>query len=89
MPFSSSKAYDRFGDQYKVTSVLDPVTRGIDMTAYESYSRLYLSTTYYIVFWTGMATLTSVLVHTALYHGSAILRGLRGVQTEEVRERAA
>ncbi|PWN27910.1 OPT-domain-containing protein [Jaminaea rosea] len=83
LPFNSSRAFDRFGEPYNVKSVFDPVTGGIDMTAYESYSRLYLGTTYYIVFWTGMATMTSVLVHTTLYHGSAILRGLRGVQTEE------
>lgn len=83
MPFNSSQSFDRFGSIYNVTSVLNAAELTINNEAYQSYSQLYLGTTYYIVFWTGFATMTSVLVHTILYHGRAIWRGIRGIQTEE------
>ncbi|PWN53995.1 putative oligopeptide transporter [Violaceomyces palustris] len=82
LPISSPLSYDRFGNEYDIRRV---VTNGrdLDKAAYESYSPLYLSTTYALVYFTGFATLTSVLVHTVLYHGKALVKGVRNVRTEE------
>ncbi|CAO1624938.1 unnamed protein product [Sympodiomycopsis kandeliae] len=82
LPFSASQAYDRFGAPYDVRRILNPDST-LNEAAYESFSQLYFGTTYYIVYWTGFAAFTSVLVHTVLYHGRSIWRGVRGVKTEE------
>lgn len=82
MPFNSSGAFDRFGESYNVTAVLDE-NRAWNEEAYASYSRLYFGTTYFIVYWCGFATFTCVLVHAGLHHGKAIWRGVRGIKTEE------
>lgn len=82
LPFSSSSSYDRFGETYNVTRVVS-AENTLDELAYEGYSQLSFGTTYYIVYWTGFATFTSVLVHTVLYHGTSIWRGVRGIKTEE------
>lgn len=55
----------------------------LDVAAYEAYSPLYLGTTYILVYWTGFAVSTAVLVHTALYHGKSLIQGLKHVRTEE------
>lgn len=80
-PISSSSAFDRYGHEYDVRKVVNGVA--FDEEAYRSYSPLYLSTTYTMVYFMGFATISSVLVHTALYHGKALLKGIRHVRTEE------
>lgn len=82
LPFNSSASWDRFGRPYNISRVI-PNGSDLDKEAYEAYSPLYLSTTLALVYTTGFAMLTSVLTHTALYHGKALKKGLQRIRTEE------
>lgn len=82
LPFNSSASWDRFGQPYNISRVI-PNGLDLDKEAYEAYSPLYLSTTLSLVYTTGFAMLTSVLTHTALYHGKALKKGLQRIRTEE------
>lgn len=68
---------------YDITKVVDAGTAVLNVTSYEAYSPLYLPITYAAVYGIGFALATSVLVHTALHHGPAIVQNMRRVKTEE------
>lgn len=81
-PFNTSGAFDRFGASYDIQQILsDKFTLNVE--AYEQYSRLYLPTTYMLVYATTLAAITALFVHTALYHGKTLWRGIRNFRTEE------
>ncbi|SNX86611.1 probable oligopeptide transporter [Melanopsichium pennsylvanicum] len=82
LPFNSSASWDRFGKPYNISRVI-PNGLDLDKEAYEAYSPLYLSTSLSLVYTTGFAMLTSVLTHTALYHGKALKKGMQRIRTEE------
>ncbi|PWN91992.1 OPT superfamily oligopeptide transporter [Acaromyces ingoldii] len=81
---TSSTTYDRFAEPYKATSVLD-VHRALDMAHFESYSPLYLSAGYCVVFGASFASYTSILVHAALEHRADILKGIQSFKTSSTR----
>ncbi|KAE8259684.1 hypothetical protein A4X13_0g853 [Tilletia indica] len=83
LPISSSGAFDRFGGPYEVQAILGPDGATLDPAAYEAYSAVNLSTTFYLTFWTGFATASALFTHTVLYHGSAIVAGIRYGKVEE------
>ncbi|KAK0518852.1 hypothetical protein OC842_007654, partial [Tilletia horrida] len=83
LPISSNGAYDRFGMPYNVKSILADDKQTLDTAKYEAYSRINLPTTFFCTFWTGFATGSALLTHTVLYHGSAILNGIRYGKVEE------
>ena len=82
MPLNSSNSYDRFGNNYDILKIVSNRTE-LDTAAYENYSPLFLSATYLVLFLTGFAASTAVLVHTLLYHGKALWKGIRHFKTEE------
>ncbi|KAE8207966.1 hypothetical protein CF335_g757, partial [Tilletia laevis] len=83
LPVSSSGAFDRFGQGYQVRRILSGDGQTLDPVAYETYSAINLSTTFYLTFWTGFATASALFTHTFLYHGSAIVAGIRYGKVEE------
>lgn len=82
LPFNVATAFDRMGDQYNISQV---VTNQMEFNeaAYAEYSQLYLPTTFYLVYFTSFIAAISILVHTGLYHGKALWKGLRHVRVEE------
>jgi OPT family small oligopeptide transporter len=82
LPFNSSSTWDRFGERYDVLRVLGSRS-DLNVAEYEAYSPLYLSVSLYFAYWTGFAAATSVLVHTVLYHGKTLWKGIRRIRTEE------
>ena len=76
-PIMGASSYDRFGKRYQLSAVINPATLELDREKYESYSPLYIAVNYYVVYWAGLAMATAMLVHTALYHGKSILKGIR------------
>lgn len=63
--------------------VIDPATMTLNATAYDEYSPLYLPATYAITYLLAFMLATAILVHTALYHGRALLNGIKRIKTEE------
>ena len=54
----------------------------IDLAAYEAYSPLFLPATYAMTYLIAFTLSTSVIVHTALYHGPALLKGVKRIRVE-------
>ena len=79
----ASSPFDRFGRMYNTSRVLNPGNFTFNQTAYDTYSPLYLSLGFNFIYISSFAVTTCVLVHTALYHGSALLNGVKRIKTEE------
>ena len=81
LPINDNNPYDRFGQYYNVTRVLDSSDR-LNVTAYNEYSPLYLPATYAMTYLLAFALATCVLVHTILYHGRSLLNGMKKIRVE-------
>ncbi|KAI5122711.1 hypothetical protein M0805_009764 [Coniferiporia weirii] len=66
MPILSSGSYDNTGAAYDVTRILSNDTT-LDMAKYQSYSPLFLSTTFAISYGLSFAGITATIVHAFLY----------------------
>lgn len=84
-PFSSSGTFDNTGAPYNTTRVMNP-DYSINNDAYYDYSPVFLSTTSVLSYGLGFASVTSILVHTYLYHRhmlwSAFKSAFRGTKDE-------
>ena len=63
---SSRTSFDRFGQTYNVTRIINPDST-LNVALYESYSPLFLSTTFALAYGLSFASITSTLMHTFLY----------------------
>ena len=83
-PISGNGPYDRFGQVYNFTRVLTSDYR-LDPVAYNDYSPLFLPATFAMAYLASFALLSCVIAHTLLYHGQALLNGLkRDVEPDDV-----
>ncbi|CAL1384779.1 unnamed protein product [Linum trigynum] len=71
-PMLSQSTYDYAGQMYNVTRIMN--TRGFDINVseYESYSKLYLCATFVFGTGFGFAALMSTITHVALFDGKSI-----------------
>ncbi|ORY88573.1 OPT oligopeptide transporter [Leucosporidium creatinivorum] len=83
LPISSSSVYDRFGETYQTSAVVDTARMALNVTAYEEYSPLYLPITYATSYGLAFMLATSIIVHTAIYHGKEIMARVRSVKNSE------
>ncbi|CAE6432709.1 unnamed protein product [Rhizoctonia solani] len=83
LPISTSGPYDRFGQAYNISRVIDIDTYTLNVTAYEEYSELYLPATYAVTYLLAFSVSTAVLVHTVLYHGPTLLAGIKNLRVED------
>ncbi|KZW02663.1 OPT-domain-containing protein [Exidia glandulosa HHB12029] len=81
-PMLSNVPYDKFGRQYDIDRVLGPDHR-LNVTAFEEYSNLYMPAGWVMTYFLAFAVSTSVIVHTALYHGEALLNGVKNMRIEK------
>jgi OPT family small oligopeptide transporter len=82
LPYNTATAYDNTGSPYNKSIIVTSDLK-FDEAAYQAYSPLFLSTTYLMVYMCGFAVFTGILSHTVLYHGKALMRGIRQRKTEE------
>ncbi|EIW77497.1 OPT oligopeptide transporter [Coniophora puteana RWD-64-598 SS2] len=66
LPMSSITSYDRFGDSYNVTAILNP-DNTLNLTAYQEYSPLFLSTTFALSYGLSFASITATITHAFLF----------------------
>ena len=78
---SVAESFDRFGQSYNVTAVLTPDIH-LNLTAYKSYSPVYLPATFNMTYLLSFALLTSAIVHTVLYHGPRVYHAILGTSKE-------
>jgi OPT family oligopeptide transporter len=81
-PLMANNPYDRYGNVYNITRVVTSEVTFND-TAYREYSPLYLPAAYAMTYLLAFALSTCVIVHTVLYHGQALLNGLKRIRVEE------
>lgn len=72
LPISDSNSYDNTGSYYNVSRVLNPQTQTFLLDEYEKYSPLFLSTTFTLCYGLSFASITALISHTYLFHGSEI-----------------
>ena len=66
MPISTRISYDNTGVEYDVSRILTPEST-LDLQKYESYSPLFLSTTFAVTYGLSFASITATIMHTILY----------------------
>ncbi|KAI1502757.1 OPT oligopeptide transporter protein-domain-containing protein [Biscogniauxia marginata] len=71
LPMSDASTYDNTGATYNVSRVLTPEFR-LDESAYQTYSPLFISTTFALAYGLSFAAITALIVHTYLYHRKTI-----------------
>lgn len=77
----ASTAFDRFGAPYNVSKIMTLDDR-FNVTAYNDYSPLYLSSGYSMAYFLAFALSTCIIVHTGLYHWQSLVNGIKRVQIE-------
>jgi OPT family small oligopeptide transporter len=86
LPMMTADVYDRFGNDYNVTRVLT-ASGTFDPVGFAEYSPPYLSASFAFVYGLSFASMTAVLVHVWLWHGSDIYDALRGRQKLDIHAR--
>lgn len=71
LPFSDSGSWDNTQNSYNVSRIVTPDLR-LDLAAYKAYSPLFLSITFALCYGLSFAGISSVVVHTALFHSREI-----------------
>ncbi|KAI1353042.1 OPT oligopeptide transporter protein-domain-containing protein [Xylaria sp. FL0043] len=71
LPMSDASTYDNTGAIYNVSRVLTPELR-LDEGAYQSYSPLFISTTFALSYGLSFAAITALVVHTFLHYSGTI-----------------
>lgn len=77
----ASGSYDNHGKRYNVSRIVTPDIV-LDEAAYQAYSPLFLSTTFALTYGLSFATIISVIVHTALYHGKEIWHRFKAARNQ-------
>jgi len=78
----SSGVFQVNGDVYEPLKVMN-ADGGLDLDAYAAYGELRLSYFFAVAYGVGFATLSAVLVHTALYHGGEIVARFKDARSQD------
>lgn len=81
LPISTGGSFDNTGSAYNVSRILTP-EYVLDPELYAAYSPLFLSTTFAITYGISFASITAVIVHTYLYHGTEIWYKFRSARED-------
>ncbi|KAF3993307.1 hypothetical protein FT663_00581 [Candidozyma haemuli var. vulneris] len=87
MPLSSSDSYDRYGEVYNVSKIMNVNELTLDEQAYKNYSPLFMSTTFAISYGVSFASIIATVVHTVLFHGKDIMNQIRQKEKPDVHQR--
>ncbi|XP_077230153.1 oligopeptide transporter 3-like [Tasmannia lanceolata] len=72
-PIFSSELFTSTGHKYDTTKILTP-QYDLNVAAYDSYGKLYLSPLFALSIGSGFARIAATITHVLLFHGSDILR---------------
>ena len=86
LPLMTANVYDNTGNLYDVTKILSP-SGTLDPVKYAAYSPPYLPATFAFVYGLSFASITAVIVHVYLWHGSEIYGAMRGRQRLDIHGR--
>ena len=80
LPMFDTSLYDRFGQEFKVSKVVDKLPGGgmlFNPDKYNNYSQQYLPAALLVSYFLSFASITSVIVQVALFDGKGIWHQLR------------
>ncbi|KAL7212399.1 hypothetical protein ACSBR2_015144 [Camellia fascicularis] len=80
-PIFSSQLFTSTGQTYDTTKILTPQYE-LNIPAYQSYGKLYLSPLFALSIGSGFARFTATLTHVALFHGSDIWKQSKSAMKE-------
>ncbi|CAN1336925.1 Oligopeptide transporter 3 [Linum perenne] len=83
-PIFSNQLFTTAGLKYDTTKILTP-NFDLNVDAYNSYGKLYLSPLFALSIGSGFARFTATIVHVALFHGSDIWRQSRSAMKKNVK----
>jgi OPT family small oligopeptide transporter len=82
LPISDSNSYDNTGNTYNVSRILNSNSE-FDLQKYQSYSPLFLSTSFMLSYGLSFASIVAVIVHTSLFHGKELWIRIKNFGKEE------
>ncbi|CAG8787173.1 2542_t:CDS:2 [Cetraspora pellucida] len=85
-PFSSSRSFDKDGNIYDQRSIIDPQTGALNVTAYESYSPVYMSAAFAACYGYNFLQIPATVCHVILYHGKEIWNRYKKTREEEEKD---
>ncbi|KAF0420508.1 opt family small oligopeptide transporter [Gigaspora margarita] len=83
-PFTSTHSFDKDGNVYNQTRVIK--SGELDITEYENYSPVFMSTILALSYGCNFMQLPSTIVHVALFHGKGIWNQYKKTRKEEERD---
>lgn len=82
LPIASVHSFDNTGATYNVSRILTP-EKTLDIAAYKEYSPIFLGSFFTITYGLSFATLSAVIVHTAIFHGSEIIERFKLARNQD------
>ncbi|KAF8552645.1 small oligopeptide transporter, partial [Imleria badia] len=83
LPMWSRTSYDNTGNEYNVSRIIN-ADKSLNLTAYEEYSPLFLSTTFAMSYGLSFASITATLIHSFLYFRKQIWAQRRRSMREQL-----
>jgi OPT family small oligopeptide transporter len=77
LPLMTADVYDRYGAEYNVSMMIN-ADGTFNETAYQNYSPPFLGASFAFVYGLAFASITAVLVHVFLWHGTNIVEAMKG-----------
>lgn len=87
MPMSSSVSYDRYGNRYNVSRIINKETLTFNKAEYEKYSPLFLSTTFALLYGLSFASIIATIVHVCFFNGKEIVEQVKMKEQPDVHMR--
>ncbi|KAI8141436.1 OPT family small oligopeptide transporter [Fennellomyces sp. T-0311] len=82
-PIITSSLFTKDGELWDNSVVLTP-EKTLNVTAYEEYGPMYMTSFFAFTYGIGFAGVTALLTHTALYHGKEIIEQYKRSRTEDM-----
>ncbi|CAG8758232.1 9793_t:CDS:10 [Dentiscutata erythropus] len=81
--FASTHSFDKYGNIYNQTKIMDPVTGTLNVTAYENYSPVYMSIVFVMSYFFFFMQVPATICHVILFHGKEIWSRYKKTREEE------
>ncbi|KAF0400039.1 opt family small oligopeptide transporter [Gigaspora margarita] len=82
-PFLSTSSFDKNGNKYNQTRIIDPATGALDVAAYENYSPVYLSATMAAHYGYYFMLFPATICHFILFFGREVWNRYKKTREEE------
>ncbi|CAG8768512.1 12100_t:CDS:10 [Gigaspora margarita] len=82
-PFTSTLSFDKDGNIYNQTRIIDPVTDSLNVVAYENYSSVYMSAIFAINYGYYFMQFPATICHVILFHGKELWNRCMKTREEE------